>query len=268
LELIDPNLTAERNIQQLCFSPNGVLFQEFEKIFSDLFSKRNTIYRDIMCALVGSGKSQIEIVQALDMAKSGRFGGYLNDLVLSGFIKKYFSWDLKTGKESKLNQYRICDNYSRFYLKYIFPQKNRIELGAYQDVSLSSLPNWNCILGLQFESLVINNRNILLSLLNLKNEDVLYDGPYFQSSTKRQEGCQIDYLIQTRTNNLYVIEIKFSKNKVPKTVINEVNEKLQKISIPRSMSIRPVLIHVNGIEKSIADSDFFVKIIDFSALFS
>ncbi len=266
LELIDPNLTAERNIQQLCFSSNGVLFQEFEKIFSDLFNKRSDIYKKIMITLVDRGKSQAEIIQSLRMIKSGRFGSYLNDLVLSGFIRQTYTWSIKTGKESKISQYRISDNYSRFYLKYISPQRHRIALGAYQDVSLSTLPNWHSILGLQFESVVINNRNILLSLLNLKNEDVLYDGPYFQSTTQRQAGCQIDYLIQTHTNNLYVIEIKFSKNRVKKKVINDVSDKLQKIVAPRNMSVRPVLVHVNGVEKAIMESDFFVKIIDFSTI--
>ncbi len=265
-ELMDPNLTAERNIQQLCFSPNGVLFQEFEKVFSDLFDKRSTVYKNIMMTLVDHGKTQAEIIQSLNMVKSGRFSDYLNDLVLSGFIRQHYTWSIKTGKESKKNQYRISDNYSRFYLKYIAPQRHRIELGAYQDVSLSTLPNWYSILGLQFENLVINNREILLSLLNLKNEDVLYDGPYFQSATQRQAGCQVDYLIQTRTNNLYVIEIKFYKNKVKKSVIDDVKEKLHKIAAPQNMSMRPVLIHVNGVEKAIVDSDFFVKIIDFSAM--
>ncbi len=267
LELIDTNLTAERNIQQLCFSPSGVLFQEFEKIFSDLFNGRSTIYKNIMLTLVAQGRSQSEIVQSLDMAKSGRFSDYLNDLVLSGFIRKNYTWSIKTGRESKKNQYQISDNYSRFYLKYILPQRNRIELGAYQDVSLATLANWHAILGLQFENLVINNRSLLLLSLNLKNEDILYDGPFFQSATQRQDGCQIDYLIQTHTNNLYIIEIKFCKNKVKKNVINEVNDKIQKIAAPRNMSVRPVLVHVNGVEKSILESDFFVKTIDFGSLF-
>lgn len=267
LELIDPKLTAEVNIQQLCFSPSGVLFQEFEKIFSDLFNKRSGIYKNIMLTLVEQSKSQTEILKDLNMAKSGRFGEYLNDLVLSGFIRKDYIWSIKSGKELKKSKYRISDNYSRFYLKYIFPQRHRIEVGAYQDISLATLPSWYSILGLQFESIVINNRALLLELLNLKNEDIIYDGPYYQSKNQRQAGCQIDYLIQTHTNNLYVIEIKFSKNKIKTNVINEIDAKLQKISAPQNMSLRPVLVHVNGVEKAVEESDFFVKTINFSELF-
>ena len=105
-------------------------------------------------------------------------------------------------------------------------------------------------------------------ILKIKNEEIVYDGPCLQNATQRQAGCQVDFLIQTRTNNLYLIEIKFYKNKIKKTVINEVKDKIQKLNIPRNMSIRPVLIHVNGVEKPVSESDFFVRIIDFSSLFS
>jgi uncharacterized protein len=43
--------------------------------------------------------------------------------------------------------------------------------------------------------------------------------------THRSQGCQIDYLIQTKFNTLYVCEIKFSKNIVESAVINDVQKK-------------------------------------------
>ena len=39
LEEIDPKQTAEQNIKRLCFTPEGVLFNEFDKIFKDIFQK-------------------------------------------------------------------------------------------------------------------------------------------------------------------------------------------------------------------------------------
>ena len=266
LELINPKLTAEKNIQQLCFSPSGVLFKEFEKIFSDLFNKRSEIYKNIMSELVDRGRSQAEIIKALKTAKSGRFADYLNDLVVSGFIEQNFAWSLTEGSELKRSQFRICDNYSRFYLKYIYPNRNRIQNGSFEDMSLASLDNWYTMLGLQFETLVLNNRKKILHLLRLKEEDIIYDGPYFQTKTLRQEACQIDYLIQTRTNNVYVIEIKFYKGKVKQQVIKDVTAKIAKLNLPPTMSVRPVLVHVNGVEKSVGESDFFVEIIDFGKM--
>ena len=37
LEEVNPKLSAEENINRLCFQPEGLLFREFDQIFSDLF---------------------------------------------------------------------------------------------------------------------------------------------------------------------------------------------------------------------------------------
>ena len=48
LELIRPELSAEENIERLCFRKEGLLFNEFDRIFSDLFSRRKATYRSII----------------------------------------------------------------------------------------------------------------------------------------------------------------------------------------------------------------------------
>ena len=73
-------------------------------------------------------------------------------------------------------------------------------------------------------------------------------------------------MVQTRTNNYYVCEIKFSKNPVRAKVIDEVAEKINKLKLKKNASVRPVLIHVNGVESAIEKSDFFAAIIDFGEL--
>ena len=52
LEELDPSFSSEENIKQLCFNEGGILFNEFNKIFSDLFEKRNELYRKIVSLLV------------------------------------------------------------------------------------------------------------------------------------------------------------------------------------------------------------------------
>ncbi len=39
LEEMKPQLPAEENIRQLCFEKSGLLFNEFDQIFSDIFNK-------------------------------------------------------------------------------------------------------------------------------------------------------------------------------------------------------------------------------------
>ena len=64
----------------------------------------------------------------------------------------------------------------------------------------------------------------------------------------------------------FVCEIKFSRNAIGTQVIEEVKEKIKRISLPRGYSFWPVLIHVNGVADAVVDSDYFCNIIDFSAL--
>jgi hypothetical protein len=68
-------------------------------------------------------------------------------------------------------------------------------------------------------------------------------------------------MIQTKYNTLYVCEIKFSRNPVGTKVIQEVKEKILRLSFPRGVSCRSVLIHVNGITEDLQDKDYFSDII-------
>ena len=106
----------------------------------------------------------------------------------------------------------------------------------------------------------------MLSLLNIEPSSVLWDNPYLQQQTARHKGCQVDYLIQTRDQCLYLCEIKFSQDPVGAKVIQEVQSKMDALKLPRGFSIRPILIHVNGVSPSVLSEEFFSKIIDFSEL--
>lgn len=104
----------------------------------------------------------------------------MNDLVVSGFVEQNFAWSLTEGGELKRSQFRICDNYSRFYLKYIYPNRNRVQNGSFEDMSLESLDNWYTTLGLQFETLVLNNRQKIINLLRLKMKILFMMAPIFK----------------------------------------------------------------------------------------
>lgn len=266
LEEITPDLPAEKNIQNLCFTREGLLVREFDQIFSDLFSRRSCSYKEIVTVLAEGPKELPEICVALKKSKGGLRSKYLDDLVKAGFLQRDFSWDLKDGKEGKLSRFRLSDNYLRFYLKCISRHLAKIKKGDFSISSLLNLPSWESIMGLQFENLVVHNRKTIWKLLGLTPEQVVMDGPFFQKPTNRQRGCQIDYLIQTRFQNLYLCEVKFSKNQIGKKVIEEVDEKKRRLKLPRQFSIRPVLIHVNGVEDSVVNENYFDKIIDFSQL--
>jgi hypothetical protein len=94
-------------------------------------------------------------------------------------------------------------------------------------------------------------------------EEILSDNPFFQRKTTKTHGCQIDYLMQTKFNNLFICEIKFSKKTIGLEVIKEMQSKLSVFSTPKGFSRLPILIHVNGIQEEVIESMFFAQIIDF-----
>ncbi len=261
LESINPKITAEENIRRLCFRKEGRFFQEYERIFSDIFSRRSALYKKIVEYLAQSPAQQKEIFHALQKSKSGSFSEYLDDLVQTGFVSRDYTWSLKDGKTSKLSHYRLSDNFLRFYLKYVEPKKEQILKGREEIIS-----SWYTIMGLQFENLVVKNRKAICRLLEIPEREIIADNPYFQLKTQKTLGVQIDYMIQTRYHTLYLVEVKFSKEKVGRKVADDVREKVKRLGLPKGMSVRPVLIHVNGVTDSLVEEDYFSRIIDFGDL--
>lgn len=262
LEELRPDLSAEANLQRLCFDSEGLLFREFDQIFHDLFQKQGPFYKLLVESLINSPLSAAELAAKLCRSRGGDLSKALGELMESGFLARDYTWSLTTGKRLESSRYRVKDNYLRFYLRYILPHREQIE-----STQLQRLPyGWLSIMGVQFENLVINNGSLICKILGIPPEDLLIANTYFQAAGSRKRGCQIDYLIQTRFGCLYLCEVKFRQGIVGKEVVEEVEEKLRRLKLPRGFSCRPVLIHVNGVSDEVVDSGYFARIIDFSEL--
>lgn len=262
LEELRPDLTAEQNIQQLCFNREGLLFREFEQMFYDLFQKKAEFYKQIVTQLIGARLSASQVAQALCRIRGGDISDALLTLKESGFLARDYTWSLATQAQSKTSHYRVSDNYVRFYLKYIEPNRERIKAGE-----MKRLPSgWYGIMGLQFENLVVNQGRELIKLLEIGSDSVVQSGPFLQTKQSRRAGCQIDYMIQTEFRTLYLFEIRFQQEPIGMEVVHQVQSKLNALQLPYGFSCRPVLVHVNGVTSNIIDSGFFARIIDFSEL--
>jgi hypothetical protein len=270
LEEIDPKESAEENIRRLCFTNGGMLVKEFNQIFSDLFMRKSAYYKKIVTVLSDKSRDSTEIQSIISAEENvthiGRIPDYLWELQESGFIKRDYTWDVKTGQDVKWSRYRLSDNYIHFYLKYIEKYLGKIQRNAFELRSLTALPEWNTIMGLQFENLVLNNRKDIHRKLNIRPDEIINENPFFQKKTSRQTGCQVDYMIQTKFGTLYVCEIKFSKNPIDSSVITEVQKKIDALRYPRGYSCRPVLVHVNGVTADLLDTDYFSSVIDMCEL--
>lgn len=262
LEAMDPSKSVDTNVLNLCFEPQGLLFREYGNLFGDLFDKRNTIYRQILEVLAEYPVDLEGLFGALKTKRSGWVSKRVDELTDAGFVTRDHTWNIVDGSESRFTRLRISDNYIRFYLKAIRPHRNAIERRQVRD-----LPPIDGVMGLQFENIVLNNREFIWDSIGLAKHRIKYDNPFFQRPTKRQPGCQVDYLIQMENGTLYVCEIRFATKKIPSSIIDEVKQRIARINMPRHYTYRPVLIHVNGVSDAVAEAGYFDEIVDFSAAF-
>ncbi|MEN9654173.1 MAG: hypothetical protein RL235_285 [Chlamydiota bacterium] len=266
LEQIQTQQSADENIKRLCFEKNGLLVHEFDRIFNDLFSSRGEIYKKLIVKLSQGMKDRVTLQRAIGYPPSGMLTHHLKALEVCGFITKHPDWSLKTGKRGKQTLYRLSDNYLRFYIHYIEPNLAKIEQGAFTETPLSSLPGWEPMLGFQMENLLLKNRLLLYRALAIHPQDIAVDNPYVQRAAGHKKGCQIDYLIQTTSNTLFVCEIKMRRKELGLEVIDAMKTKIGALAVPKGFGIAPVLLHLGPISDALLSSRYFYRIIDIADL--
>jgi AAA+ ATPase superfamily predicted ATPase len=266
LEQIQTLQSADDNIKRLCFEKNGLLVHEFDRIFNDLFSSRGETYKKIITILSQGMKDRATVQKIMAYSPSGTLSQHLKALEVCGFVSKHPDWCLKTGKPGKLTLYRLSDNYLRFYIHYIEPNLTKIEQGSFLEVPLSSLPGWEPMLGFQLENLLLKNRSLLYQALGVHAQDVVMDNPYVQRAAGRKKGCQIDYLIQMRSNTIFICEVKMRRRELGLEVIDAMRTKIASLALPKGFGISPVLFHLGPVSDALLSSRYFYRMIDIADL--
>ncbi|HSX12132.1 MAG TPA: ATPase, partial [Rhabdochlamydiaceae bacterium] len=262
LEQIQTHQSAEENIKRLCFEKNGLLVHEFDRIFNDLFSSRGDVYKNIIKILSQGMKDRAGLQKTMAYSPSGTLSNHLKALEICGFISKHPDWSLKTGKPGKATLYRLSDNYLRFYTHYIGPNLAKIKQSSFSEVPLSSLSGWEPMLGFQLENLLLKNISSLYQALGVQPQDIIMDNPYIQKAAGRKKGCQIDYLIQTHSNTLYICEIKMRRRELGLEVVDAMKTKIASLALPKGFGISPVLIHLGPVSDALLSSRYFYRIIN------
>lgn len=269
LEEISPKQSVEENITRLCFSEDGFLFKEYDRIFKDIFGAKYKILAVILQNCLLSKNSPGVIAEKLGRKLNGDITDWIHILEISGFVSRDYYSNPK-GEVSKLNHLRITDNYIRFYLKYILPLKLKIEKTGVVVDSLWKLKNFESILGYQFENLILMNRELVYPKLDLKNHQILSAAPHIQKkNTIHKMGCQIDLLIHTNLDVFYICEMKCKKI-IDRSIIKEVQKKVEALNLPKGFSKKPVLIYCGEITASDQEEieNYFLRIIHFNELTS
>ena len=255
LEEFRPELSIDENVRQMCFTPRGLLFREFEDAFSGVFGRKSRTRGRILRLLTEGSFSAAELARQDAKTPNGSYAGALKDLEVAGFVAGDGGLSPVTGEMLREEHYRIKDNYTRFYLHFVEPRKKAIENGLFDFSSLEQLHGLDAMFGHQFENLVLNHTAKLFPLLGLDQSLVLSAAPYVQRKTKQHEGCQIDLLIQTQ-RTLLVVEIK-RRREIRHEVIDEVEEKIRRLKYRKDLSVRTALVYDGNLAKTITADHFF-----------
>ena len=264
LEELDPSLSAAENIRRMAFLPGGILHDDLNRIFGDVFGRSAASRRAILAALADGPRSAEELARQTGKASNGHLSRTLEELVESGFVAADAGLNPSTGRPAGIVRYRIRDNYARFYLRCIEPRLETIDSGAFRFQSLEQLPGWETLLGLQFEALILNHAAELLPRLGLERTLVLSAAPWLQTPGSRRRGCQIDLLVQTR-RSVMAVEIK-RRREIGREIISEAEQKASALKLRKGLSLRTALVYAGQLSPGVEADGYFDAIVSAESL--
>lgn len=227
LNYIEKGKSAEQNIQDICFTSNGILHTEFERLFRSLFDMAEINLRIIReIARKREGISREELLKKLEMTSGGTFNKRINELQSAGFIHSFVPYRHK----KKDQHFRVLDEYSAFYLTWIepvsakgFPQVN------YWKTCLSS-SKWAGWAGYAFESVCFKHLSQIINALHLETISCeVGNWRFIPKKGSKENGAQIDLLFDRQDNAITLCEIKYksSEYSIDKAYAKELHNKIE-----------------------------------------
>ena len=192
-------------IDEVCFSKDGLLRDEFLNLYEGLFNKAER-YLNVVRALAKhpKGLTRNELIKAAKLTSGGTTTKIFDSLEESGFIIRY----LPIGKNLKQALFKLSDPYSAFYLKFI---ANSRASGTGAWMKKSTTASWKSWSGFAFE-------NLCLAHIPQIKEALKISGIYTEESswrkigTSQTKGAQIDLIIDRSDNVINICEIKYAQD--------------------------------------------------------
>jgi len=222
LEKVLPGESAAQTLDRLCFNKNGFLRSEFNNVFASLFDQHDNheaIIRTL--ASVRKGLTRTEMLTKSKIKTGGTLTKTLLELEESGFIEKYVSYQ---GTNDSI--YRLTDEYSMFYIKYIENTKHSSS-GIW--IKMYGQQTYRIWSGFSFETICIKHVEQIKEGLKISGINTVH-GSWIEKNT--QNGAQIDLLIDRDDNVINLCEMKFYNTEyaIDKKYAKEIAKKVNAFS--------------------------------------
>ncbi|MGC4103074.1 AAA family ATPase [Ferruginibacter sp.] len=200
---VSKGLSAAQNIQQLCFSQNGLLRTEYPNLFNSLFSNAER-HMAIVNALAkkAKGLTREEIIKGSKLPDGGSMTRLLDELEESGFIRKYTPFE----KKMRSSLYQLTDFYTLFYLRFINGGNDFDKNKWLNSIDSPAYRTWS---GYAFEQVCLYHAEQLKQALGIAAVETNISS---WKSTTVKNGAQVDLVIDRRDQVITLCEMKFSIN--------------------------------------------------------
>lgn len=207
LNQISKGKSAAQLIQEICFSKDGILKNEFNNLYPALFENA-TRHISIIRALASkpSGMERSEILNHTKLSDGGTFTNVLNELEASGFISTFSP--LENKKKDTL--FRLTDEYSLFYLKFIEGKDTTAPDHWMRTAQSQEYRIW-C--GYAFENLCIKHVENIKKALGISGVTTSVNSFLHRKDDTFGQGFQIDMLIDRKDDVMNICEMKFYSDK-------------------------------------------------------
>ncbi len=209
LEQIRRSRSAVQNIDALCFRPSGILYSEFPRIFRALFEQAETNLRIVKeIARYRYGLDRNRLLAALKMKSGGSFNKRIAELEAAGFIRAFRPY----GKATRDTSYRVIDEYSLFYLRWIEPEiHSGFEFSRAHWKKVTNSPAWFSWAGYAFEDLCLKHTQQICNALEIgeiRSRAAVWR--HVPKKGKSDQGAQIDLLFDRDDDTITICAIKYS----------------------------------------------------------
>lgn len=202
LQQVQQGETVPQTIDRVLFSKDGALRNEFTNLYASLFDNyQNHIKIIKILAEKWAGMNRQEIIAKSSFKDGGGLSKILEELEASSFITQIPAFQ----KKHKDFVYRLSDEYSLFYLKFmegkIFTAKNEWQ-------KASGEVKYKIWAGYAFESICIKHVEAIKVALGISG---IYTetSSYFHKGNETTEGLQLDLVIDRADRAINLCEIKF-----------------------------------------------------------
>jgi AAA+ ATPase superfamily predicted ATPase len=202
LDEVEAGKSAAQNIDAICFSQNGLLWDEFPKLYASLFENSEAHVKVIQSlAARHQGLTRKEIVQSSGLPEGGSASTVIEELLHSGFISAYQPF----GKKKKDRLYRLTDEFSLFYLRFM---ENRRQEGPGTWQQWSKTQAYAVWTGYAFENICLKHVSQIKKALGISG---VYStaSSFLKKGAAEEKGIQFDLLIDRNDHVINICEIKF-----------------------------------------------------------